>query len=285
MSGRVSIVVPCFNAEAFLRETVESVLAQTYRDWELILVDDGSRDGTPRLLSQYATDPCVSVVTLVCNSGVPVAKNFGTLAVRGDYVLYLDSDDLLTPTALEDHVRTLQDADVSYAQFETFTTDPTKPVSVFTEELPSLGTFEKILAAGIGPGHWWVQPGAVMARRSFVDAVTVKYGGWANRLHTITELHYYACLYQLGARFAPTRTLGLRYRSHSDSLSRRASLFDLAFEALWLVDFWIKERGPEPALIARRLALLTDLQSLCRVEAAFSDPTIPVRSSVHERRC
>ena len=285
MSGCVSIVVPCFNAEAFLRSTIESVLAQTYCDWELILVDDGSRDGTPRLLSHYAADPRVSVVPLVCNSGVPVAKNMGTSTVRGDYVLYLDSDDLLMPTALEDHVCALKNADVSYAQFETFTTDPTKPVSMFTEELPASDTFVKILAAGIGPGHWWVQPGAVMVRRNFVDAVMVKYGGWAKRLHTITELHYYACLYQLGARFTPTRTLGLRYRNHSESLSRRASMFDLAFEALWLVDFWIKERGPEPALIARRLDLLTDMQSLCRVEAAFSDPSIPVRSNSHELRC
>ncbi len=100
---RVSVVIPCFNSSAFLRETLESVLAQTLRDFEVILVDDGSADDTReligRLLSEHPGYALRSVFQE--NTGVAGARHRGIGLARGRYILPLDADDLIAPTLLE----------------------------------------------------------------------------------------------------------------------------------------------------------------------------------------
>ena len=101
MSGLVSVIVPVYNAEAFLNTGVESVLAQTYPDLELILVDDGSTDGSGALCDGYATqDPRVRVIHKE-NGGASSARNTGLRAATGDFIYFLDSDDRIVPTLLE----------------------------------------------------------------------------------------------------------------------------------------------------------------------------------------
>lgn len=94
MTG-LSVVVPVYNVERYLAECVESILAQTYRDLELILVDDGSTDGSLALCRSLAdSDPRVAVLPLE-NGGVSRARNAGLDAATGDYVAFVDSDDWL----------------------------------------------------------------------------------------------------------------------------------------------------------------------------------------------
>jgi glycosyltransferase involved in cell wall biosynthesis len=94
-----SAVVPAYNAEATLADTVRSVLAQTEPDFELLIVDDGSSDGTLELARSFETDPRVRLIHQA-NKGLAGARNTGIAAARGRYVAFLDSDDLWMPDFL-----------------------------------------------------------------------------------------------------------------------------------------------------------------------------------------
>lgn len=107
----VSVVIPFYNAERFLRETVESVLAQTLTDWELLLVDDGATDGSTRLAMDYAASQPHRIRYVEhdghVNRGVNAARNLGARLARGEILAFLDSDDTWLPSKLEAHVSEL----------------------------------------------------------------------------------------------------------------------------------------------------------------------------------
>ena len=89
----ISVIVPIYNVEKYLRRCVDSILAQTYTDFELLLIDDGSPDGCPQICDDYAArDPRVRVIHKL-NGGLISARNEGILAAKGDYVCILDGDD------------------------------------------------------------------------------------------------------------------------------------------------------------------------------------------------
>jgi glycosyltransferase involved in cell wall biosynthesis len=101
----VSIIIPCFNAETYLPLTIESVLNQTYPNFEVLIVDDGSTDGSLGIAQSY---PEPVRVIQQPNSGVCAARNHGILAAKGEYIMFLDADDLLTPVALEKRIQIMQ---------------------------------------------------------------------------------------------------------------------------------------------------------------------------------
>src|SRR4051794_17886995 len=98
-SAKVSIVMPAYNTGRFITEAIESVLAQRYRNWELVIIDDGSTDNTGSIIEGF-TDPRI-VALRQPNGGLTSARNLGLSNVSGDWVLFLDSDDLLRPDALD----------------------------------------------------------------------------------------------------------------------------------------------------------------------------------------
>ncbi|MDF4250972.1 bifunctional glycosyltransferase family 2 protein/CDP-glycerol:glycerophosphate glycerophosphotransferase [Streptomyces sp. WMMB303] len=98
---RFSVIVPAHQVQAYLHECLDSVLGQCFGDLELIAVDDCSPDSSGEILDAYAAaDPRVTVIHLAENIGLGPARNTGTARARGDYVLYLDSDDTMAPGAL-----------------------------------------------------------------------------------------------------------------------------------------------------------------------------------------
>ncbi|MFI5973761.1 CDP-glycerol glycerophosphotransferase family protein [Streptomyces sp. NPDC051452] len=113
---RFSVIVPCFKVQGFLRECLDSVLAQSFDDFELIAVDDCSPDGCGAILDEYAArDRRVRVLHLPENVGLGRARNAGMPGARGDYLFFLDSDDTLTPGALRavaDRLAEARDPDV-----------------------------------------------------------------------------------------------------------------------------------------------------------------------------
>ncbi|MFF9670113.1 CDP-glycerol glycerophosphotransferase family protein [Streptomyces eurythermus] len=99
---RFSVIVPCYRVQGFLPECLDSVLGQSFGDFELIAVDDRSPDDCGAILDEYARrDPRVKVLHLPENVGLGMARNAGLPHATGDYLLFLDSDDTLTPGALE----------------------------------------------------------------------------------------------------------------------------------------------------------------------------------------
>lgn len=106
----VSIVMPVYNSARTLLESVESVKAQTWREWELILVDDCSSDTSRELIAQLvATDTRIRSVLLATNQGAALARNVGVQVATGRYIAFLDSDDLWVPTKLELQMATLNE--------------------------------------------------------------------------------------------------------------------------------------------------------------------------------
>jgi glycosyltransferase involved in cell wall biosynthesis/CDP-glycerol glycerophosphotransferase (TagB/SpsB family) len=98
---RFSVIIPCFKVQGFLRECLDSVLDQSYRDIEVVAVDDCSPDGCGAILDEYAArDDRVRVLHLEENVGLGLARNAGLPHATGDYLFFLDSDDTLTPGAL-----------------------------------------------------------------------------------------------------------------------------------------------------------------------------------------
>lgn len=102
----ISIIVPAYNAEQWLPVTVDSILAQTCTDWELIIVNDGSTDNTHRVARSYADDR-IRVVDQA-NAGVSAARNTGLSHARGNYIGFLDSDDAFLPDCLAAKLQVLQ---------------------------------------------------------------------------------------------------------------------------------------------------------------------------------
>ncbi|MFG2359479.1 CDP-glycerol glycerophosphotransferase family protein [Streptomyces sp. NPDC048521] len=108
---RFSLIVPCFKVQGFLRECLDSVLTQSFDDFELIAVDDCSPDGCGAILDEYAErDPRVRVLHLPENVGLGRARNAGLPLAGGDYLFFLDSDDTLTPGALRAIADRLEEA-------------------------------------------------------------------------------------------------------------------------------------------------------------------------------
>lgn len=103
----VSVVMPTYNGERFLRPAIESILNQTFRDFELILIDDGSTDSTPRILAEYH-DARLLVLTNEHNLGIAGATNRGLAAARGRYVALQDHDDISLPHRFQTQVDFLE---------------------------------------------------------------------------------------------------------------------------------------------------------------------------------
>lgn len=97
----ISIVIPVYNAEKYLRACLDSVLAQTYKNWEAICVNDGSSDNSAKILEEYAAKDARFHIINQQNSGVSTARNTGLRQTTGKYLMYLDSDDIWHPQTLE----------------------------------------------------------------------------------------------------------------------------------------------------------------------------------------
>ena len=103
---KVSVIMPAHNRETFIRDSMDSVLAQTFTDFELIVVDDGSTDTTAAIVESY-TDRRIRLIRQP-NQGVSVARNTGLEAARGEFITFLDSDDLYYPDFLKTLYRLIQ---------------------------------------------------------------------------------------------------------------------------------------------------------------------------------
>lgn len=110
----VSVILPIYNVEKYLDKCVESVVSQTYRNLEIILVDDGAKDTSPEICEKWAKQDSRIIVIHKKNAGLGMARNTGLDAAQGRYVAFIDSDDYLEKNAVEKLIEGLGDADTVF---------------------------------------------------------------------------------------------------------------------------------------------------------------------------
>lgn len=117
ISPLVSIIVPVYNVEAYLRECLDSILAQTYTNLEIILVNDGSTDSSGQICSEYAAKDTRVMLIDKPNGGLSSARNAGMQAAKGEYVYFIDSDDWIQPETVSACVQAMGDTNADFCFF------------------------------------------------------------------------------------------------------------------------------------------------------------------------
>lgn len=217
----VSVLIPAYNAERYLAEALESVLAQTWPNIEVIVVDDGSKDATLEVARRYE-----SATTIVAaqpeNRGQTAALNRALQEAQGDYIQYFDADDILAPEKIEAQVRRLEaeppetiatcqwarfyDDDLGTATFKTWNDwhDYEEPLDWLIDDWTGQGTMP--------PGSW-------LYPRSVVDAV----GPWHEDLTLNNDMEYFTRAVLASKKIAFCPDAQWYYRSGHESLSGQKS--------------------------------------------------------------
>ncbi len=110
----VSVIMPSYNSEKFLSKAIDSVINQTFKEWELIIVDDCSLDNSDRIIEYYMQrSEKIKLITLECNSGPAMARNRGIQKAKGRYIAFLDSDDRWVPQKLVEQLSFMKEYDAA----------------------------------------------------------------------------------------------------------------------------------------------------------------------------
>ena len=239
----ISVVIPAYNAEQFLDETLESVLSQTYENWECIIVNDGSTDNTESVAKKWCEKDSRFRLTIKENGGLSSARNWGIKESKAEYIAFLDADDILTPDSLEVRINVLieQNVDLVATKLQHFTdklpkvskNNARQDVLYYAKEgLTQLMAFNK------------VTPSTVLCKKSVMDEV----GGftWHKKAE---DLHCWLKVLFAGYKIYRIDETLLLYRLVENSMSstdRNCSkeVFEIIYrfkdEILSLdIDFWI----------------------------------------------
>ena len=109
----VSIITPMYNAEKYVGLTIESVIAQTYKNWEMIIVNDGSKDSSAKIVEDYVQKDCRIKLINQTNAGSATARNNALKNAQGQYICFLDADDLWDAVFLEKQINFLKEKNVA----------------------------------------------------------------------------------------------------------------------------------------------------------------------------
>lgn len=116
----ISIIMPAYNAEQYIEETIEGIIKQSFENWELIVVDDGSTDRSAQIIDKYAKQDLRIRAVHQKNEGVSCARNAGLDLAKGKYIVFVDADDVIPKTSLETRLKLADNADIVVAGYELF---------------------------------------------------------------------------------------------------------------------------------------------------------------------
>lgn len=206
----VSVLLPVYNAERYLRDSVQSVLDQTFRDFELIAVNDGSTDRSLEILESFARDDSRIRIVSRSNTGIVGALNDGLRECAGALIARMDADDISLPQRFAQQVKYLQEhADCVLVGSRVLLIDPDgAPIRPWVDQLDH----ETIDRAHLDR-EWPVVHPAVMMRREAVERV----GGYRQRYATLEDLDLFLRLAEVG-KLANLPEILLHYRQHFSSI-------------------------------------------------------------------
>ena len=144
-SPKVSIIVPVYNVEKYLHRCVDSILLQTFTDFELLLIDDGSTDKSVGICDKYAFKDRRIRVFHKKNGGVSSARNLGIKKSNGVYILFVDSDDYLSPSHLNNYIKYIGNYEIVYQGYCVFMEYSHNSEHVFTVSEKSANTKDSMI--------------------------------------------------------------------------------------------------------------------------------------------
>jgi len=276
---KVSVIMPAYNAERYIGEAIASVLAQTFQDWELIVVDDGSTDTTPEILATFA-DSRIQVVHQ-SNGGEASARNTALNLTAGEYIAFLDADDLYLPSGLADMVNYLE----SHRQFDVVYSDGVmcdqdkKPLMRLSGIRP--GIYEGNILEQLVVSNIITVPVCTAVRRGAIEALDLRFDP---ALKYGVDRDFWTQLART-SEFGYLPALTCEYRVHgsnmTSSVGSRKRKDDLALGQLKVMNAdWFPElsasarRGFFYNLLVSLLADNPEQQQICMQSLAFQ--TLPV---------
>ncbi|KKU90602.1 MAG: Glycosyl transferase family 2 [Microgenomates group bacterium GW2011_GWA1_48_10] len=214
----VSVIVPAYNAEKFIGEAIQSALAQTYKNLEVIVGDDGSTDRTAEIVKALTRKDARVRYACQKNQGQSAARNLAIREAKGRYIAFLDADDLFLPEKLDAQVGFLEahpDCGVSYSKIYHFFDDRKNELYYFVVDHPSGNLFGELLRKN------FINPLAVLLRKELLD----RYGAFEPSFRRVDEQYLWLKLSHNNVRFCYLdKPFGL-YRIHRKSLSNEAAYF------------------------------------------------------------
>ena len=243
-NGLVSFIVPVYNVKEYLEECVASVRTQTVGNWELILVDDGSTDGSATLCDRFAAE-CANVrVIRQANAGPSAARNAGLNICRGEWVLFLDADDTLTSDALAVMLRAGEEKQADMVCCEFTETDAGTGAVLHQSDSGAPETFTgcEALHRMLDSSHVYVFLCNKLYRRSLIGEERLP-----EELRTGEDMLFLTrLLYRAGTVVTVSEAL-YRYRARTTSLARSADCTHVmdAIRSAELVQAFVEEHCPE----------------------------------------
>jgi glycosyltransferase involved in cell wall biosynthesis len=224
----VSVVIPMYQSEAWILDTLASVAAQTYPQVEVIVVDDGSTDRGADVVAEYAASGSRTVqLVRTVNQGVSAARNTGILASSGEFVALLDADDLWHPRKLEIQVDHLagSGAPMCVCSYEMFEDQTGRPIGVVRFRIGSRALRGWLALEGNG----LLLPSTALIRRTVLDDMR----GFDSEFSVSADLEFALRMEEFGPLDAVPETL-VRYRVHPAQMHRRP--YDLGSDSSLLHD-------------------------------------------------
>lgn len=255
-SPKVSVIVPVYKAEAYLNRCVDSLLAQTFKDFEILLIDDGSPDRSGEICDEYAKkDPRVRVIHKE-NGGVSSARQCGLDNARGEYVIHADPDDWTEPEMLEEMYRKAKEEDADMVICDYYF--DAKGNSIYTRQAPSSLDNERILKELFQNLHGacWNK----LVRRSCFQKVNVAFPD----LSYCEDLYVNVCLVAFGVKIVYLNSAfyhydqdmnpaSLVYRPVKEVLDQEQHLYDLLKARLSVAQFSLIELYLKVRLLPKAL--------------------------------
>ncbi len=281
----VSVIIPCHNAEKYILQTLASVFAQSYTNYEIIVIDDGSTDTSYQLLQDIEHEK-LRVFTQE-NQGPSAARNHGMALAHGKYLQFLDSDDLLLPEKIEKQVILLEttQADVAYGNWFKFETNLAGK-EIISETITKQIEGRAEIAVFIS---FWCPPAVLLYSKKIVD----KIGKWNMKLPIIQDARFLLDAVLQGGKFVYADDFVAKYRVHqSGSVSTKSKLnftkdcYENAKQVhqLWLLDIQNGDLAKKDVVLQvycqcirsfANLDLILFEQSIQEVEELFKEKFVP----------
>lgn len=217
---KISIIVPVYNVEKFLRRCIESILNQTFKDFELILINDGSKDKSLDVMNEYKNDKRVKIFTQE-NKGPAITRNLGIKKSEGKYIMFIDSDDYILPNYVENYYNAMISGnyDLVIGGYQKITGDHID----FIRKLDD-GEFSKYMVTG---------PVCKMYRRDFIIKNDIEF------LDTTAseDVYFNVCAYSKNPKIKIIDDIGYFYYFNPNSISNTQHKgFNKNVDILQLVD-------------------------------------------------